>query len=42
MEKAVDNLREYARDKILQRIRERNNNEHIPNDVLTIIISTPG
>jgi hypothetical protein len=38
-ELATDNLRDYVRDKILQRIKEKNNNEYIPDDILTIIIS---
>ena len=39
MEKNLKYLREYAKEKIIQRFIELKNNEYLPNDILTIIIS---
>jgi cholesterol 24(S)-hydroxylase len=36
----IRNLRKFAREKILNRIKDIENGEHVPNDILTIIINT--
>lgn len=40
--KSLRELREFSREHINQRIRDLENKEHVPNDILTIIIKNYG
>lgn len=40
--KSLKELREFSRDHINQRIQDLENKEHVPNDILTIIIKNYG
>ena len=40
--KTIRNLREFARDKILNRLRDIENNEYAPDDILTAIVKSCG
>ena len=37
--RTINDLRDFARDHIIRRIKEVENKEYVPNDILSIIIS---